>query len=100
MVEGPTVLFKNKVSLRRDRKSTRLNSSHGYISYAVFCLKKKKITYSVRLTKPSGCSSADRGRSTAVTHAAAAPHSFTASVTLHCVPVSVAVYLRHTMLAS
>src|SRR2546429_4851731 len=27
----------------RDRKSTRLNSSHGYISYAVFCLKKKKI---------------------------------------------------------
>src|SRR2546422_3462010 len=27
---------------RVDRKSTRLNSSHGYISYAVFCLKKKK----------------------------------------------------------
>src|SRR3989449_7100730 len=26
----------------RDRKSTRLNSSHGYISYAVFCLEKKK----------------------------------------------------------
>src|SRR3989449_4333894 len=34
--------------LRRDqdRKSTRLNSSHGYISYAVFCLKKKKIRLS------------------------------------------------------
>src|SRR5256884_1204070 len=35
------------ISLRRkyrDRKSTRLNSSHGYISYAVFCLKKKKKT--------------------------------------------------------
>src|SRR2546422_7037992 len=32
--------------LQTDRKSTRLNSSHGYISYAVFCLKKKKkITY-------------------------------------------------------
>src|SRR3989449_2347390 len=31
-------------SSRRDRKSTRLNSSHGYISYAVFCLKKKKKT--------------------------------------------------------
>src|SRR5256884_3454076 len=30
---------------RLDRKSTRLNSSHGYISYAVFCLKKKKIQY-------------------------------------------------------
>src|SRR2546422_8355897 len=29
-------------SRTRDRKSTRLNSSHGYISYAVFCLKKKK----------------------------------------------------------
>src|SRR2546429_818127 len=31
--------------LKTDRKSTRLNSSHGYISYAVFCLKKKKNTY-------------------------------------------------------
>src|SRR2546422_3501469 len=31
-------------STRIDRKSTRLNSSHGYISYAVFCLKKKKNT--------------------------------------------------------
>src|SRR5687768_18260786 len=29
-------------SINSDRKSTRLNSSHGYISYAVFCLKKKK----------------------------------------------------------
>src|SRR2546427_8657395 len=33
---------------RRDRKSTRLNSSHSQISYAVFCLKKKK-QYSVTL---------------------------------------------------
>src|SRR3712207_8599952 len=31
--------------LRLDRKSTRLNSSHANISYAVFCLKKKKIKY-------------------------------------------------------
>src|SRR2546429_6908602 len=31
-------------NLYKDRKSTRLNSSHGYISYAVFCLKKKKNT--------------------------------------------------------
>src|SRR2546430_13686775 len=30
------------VAQRRDRKSTRLNSSHSQISYAVFCLKKKK----------------------------------------------------------
>src|SRR2546422_6491462 len=34
----------------RDRKSTRLNSSHGYISYAVFCLKKKKETTTARNT--------------------------------------------------
>src|SRR3712207_7491451 len=32
--------------LDEDRKSTRLNSSHANISYAVFCLKKKKIMYS------------------------------------------------------
>src|SRR2546422_7807651 len=32
------------VAVGPDRKSTRLNSSHGYISYAVFCLKKKKKT--------------------------------------------------------
>src|SRR2546422_2729874 len=32
----------------RDRKSTRLNSSHGYISYAVFCLKKKTTTLNSR----------------------------------------------------
>src|SRR2546429_7270954 len=35
---------------RGDRKSTRLNSSHGYISYAVFCLKKKKKNIDVRVT--------------------------------------------------
>src|SRR2546422_3795651 len=43
---------------RIDRKSTRLNSSHGYISYAVFCLKKKKKkdTYvSVRRRKRHCC---------------------------------------------
>src|SRR2546429_6280223 len=40
----PGFLTKSAESLEknRDRKSTRLNSSHGYISYAVFCLKKKK----------------------------------------------------------
>src|SRR5688572_32066414 len=32
----------HRVAPRRDRKSTRLNSSHSQISYAVFCLKKKK----------------------------------------------------------
>src|SRR2546422_4147872 len=47
---GPLVRFADSARLRvpdavllpADRKSTRLNSSHGYISYAVFCLKKKK----------------------------------------------------------
>src|SRR5258708_13806883 len=37
----------------RDRKSTRLNSSHQIISYAVFCLKKKKKTHATALTSPS-----------------------------------------------
>src|SRR2546422_933024 len=35
-------LFTSEAYDPLDRKSTRLNSSHGYISYAVFCLKKKK----------------------------------------------------------
>src|SRR2546422_2285999 len=39
---GPAVVL--SFVLAGDRKSTRLNSSHGYISYAVFCLKKKKKT--------------------------------------------------------
>src|SRR2546422_4865412 len=36
------VIVRNRRMITADRKSTRLNSSHGYISYAVFCLKKKK----------------------------------------------------------
>src|SRR3712207_7403748 len=36
-----------------DRKSTRLNSSHANISYAVFCLKKKKLSISINLTSTS-----------------------------------------------
>src|SRR2546422_1861149 len=38
----PNPRFCVKNPNKEDRKSTRLNSSHGYISYAVFCLKKKK----------------------------------------------------------
>src|SRR2546422_7851110 len=39
--------------LAPDRKSTRLNSSHGYISYAVFCLKKKnKTNFTSPLARP------------------------------------------------
>src|SRR3712207_8971844 len=42
MVQLRQVTKREKIIL--DRKSTRLNSSHANISYAVFCLKKKKIT--------------------------------------------------------
>src|SRR2546429_6697328 len=41
-VEGPHRQRQFHGREPQDRKSTRLNSSHGYISYAVFCLKKKK----------------------------------------------------------
>src|SRR2546430_9702960 len=43
-------LLTHTSGLNLDRKSTRLNSSHSQISYAVFCLKKKKRTYSVLST--------------------------------------------------
>src|SRR2546427_9540514 len=38
---SPPLLMPTTATIRRDRKSTRLNSSHSQISYAVFCLKKK-----------------------------------------------------------
>src|SRR2546422_6866464 len=41
-VEHAHRLLQGGAGSAADRKSTRLNSSHGYISYAVFCLKKKK----------------------------------------------------------
>src|SRR2546422_6220504 len=53
----------------RDRKSTRLNSSHGYISYAVFCLKKKKNM----IHKPRN-SGTRATRSERDTHESVAPH--------------------------
>src|SRR2546422_7466644 len=40
--KGQSALATTVAEDELDRKSTRLNSSHGYISYAVFCLKKKK----------------------------------------------------------
>src|SRR2546422_7289957 len=39
---GARLVLDAGIDVLEDRKSTRLNSSHGYISYAVFCLKKKK----------------------------------------------------------
>src|SRR2546422_11672253 len=44
VVSTVTVRMSGTILGSVDRKSTRLNSSHGYISYAVFCLKKKKNT--------------------------------------------------------
>src|SRR2546429_5018755 len=60
----PLVQLKREGIGDTDRKSTRLNSSHGYISYAVFCLKKKKqvwfsvhrrtLVYALRLRASAG----------------------------------------------
>src|SRR2546430_5692107 len=48
-----TVRRGNDFRLRKDRKSTRLNSSHSQISYAVFCLTKTKVTrHRCRLSGP------------------------------------------------
>src|SRR5258708_26734851 len=55
---GPDVLGAGRGVPPEDRKSTRLNSSHQIISYAVFCLKKKNNTRSV--SRPIIC--ADVGR--------------------------------------
>src|SRR3712207_8920014 len=43
-----------KKLIRKDRKSTRLNSSHANISYAVFCLKKKQRTNATRTIRANG----------------------------------------------
>src|SRR2546429_3838583 len=52
--QGVEFAHQERVSLdseAADRKSTRLNSSHGYISYAVFCLKKKTHKQRPRVTR-------------------------------------------------
>src|SRR5437763_14545072 len=51
---GPGLSTRSGIPLRVDRKSTRLNSSHRCISYAVFCLKKKKINKHKILRKSKG----------------------------------------------
>src|SRR5438105_12914157 len=56
LVRDPALLCREQltqlraVAQRQDRKSTRLNSSHEWISYAVFCLKKKKLCASTQHT--------------------------------------------------
>src|SRR2546422_2126568 len=58
-VVGTTLTIGAPSPQQVDRKSTRLNSSHGYISYAVFCLKKKKscrtMNYTLRQHHRSSC---------------------------------------------
>src|SRR5688572_32241160 len=49
--EGELEIMKGIIALQGDRKSTRLNSSHSQISYAVFCLKKKKKKKKIKKTK-------------------------------------------------
>src|SRR5256884_5237410 len=51
-----------------DRKSTRLNSSHGYISYAVFCLKKKKLDHKLALSRKGRISVIRRQQDTCTWH--------------------------------
>src|SRR5438445_9355159 len=52
---------RTSASIRSDRKSTRLNSSHANISYAVFCLKKKKQEKIARSTRRGRQSARDGG---------------------------------------
>src|SRR2546430_8739776 len=73
-----TVLVRNldcedahRVACQQDRKSTRLNSSHSQISYAVFCLKKKK----AHKTRTPSCSSPlHRSRGTEAWYSHTWPH--------------------------
>src|SRR3712207_7169082 len=52
-VRGRLRTVADRMRLHRDRKSTRLNSSHANISYAVFCLKKKKKSHPTLHTSPT-----------------------------------------------
>src|SRR5476649_964449 len=51
---GRQAIYRFTLTSNRDRKSTRLNSSHTVISYAVFCLKKKKKLKDFDTGKPAG----------------------------------------------
>src|SRR6266496_5482040 len=66
----------------RDRKSTRLNSSHVEISYAVFCLKKKKFVHGFLDTTPLGPLAFENGPPlpTRLTDSGRRPHSMTATL--------------------
>src|SRR2546430_8279453 len=51
-----------RTARNRDRKSTRLNSSHSQISYAVFCLKKKKYHHRMAILRPANITRKDVDR--------------------------------------
>src|SRR2546429_7348572 len=51
-VRGEQLAVRPVHNVEKDRKSTRLNSSHGYISYAVFCLKKQNLPPRTLPTSP------------------------------------------------
>src|SRR3712207_7092939 len=53
VIDGSGITKSNVSEQNQDRKSTRLNSSHANISYAVFCLKKKKYLTFILLPTPS-----------------------------------------------
>src|SRR3989442_9986028 len=55
-IEAPEEYLGSADAFRRDRKSTRLNSSHVRISYAVFCLKKKKCSHAQDRQSPEAFS--------------------------------------------
>src|SRR5438067_10588394 len=57
--------YDDQVITVRDRKSTRLNSSHVSISYAVFCLKKKKSEFGVHRPLQLGCENFAKARRSA-----------------------------------
>src|SRR3712207_7031824 len=51
VLDDPAAVARQRRAVGIDRKSTRLNSSHANISYAVFCLKKKKTFYLVHTSR-------------------------------------------------
>src|SRR5258708_25835664 len=53
LIEPEIIVLRNDSPAQEDRKSTRLNSSHQIISYAVFCLKKKKTDCAYATPPPS-----------------------------------------------
>src|SRR2546422_7083665 len=63
-IEAAQELGRSVARFTIDRKSTRLNSSHGYISYAVFCLKKKKLENAKTVTQFCSRLAATRPRKT------------------------------------